>query len=306
MKGSLCLWPDGIVFFATNVRTSRARPSTASVYFARSGRLGLRVGRDTEWSETRGVLVAPSLPQQVQTINGDVVALKIDAETDAYRRIAGRFRDGPVYALPERTIHELSARAGPWLKGAAFSPSRLFALAIDLLGDPADTGNRVDARVERVCDLLKGSFKAAPSVAHLAEQVGLSEGRLIHLFTKQTGVPLSRYISWLRLRHVVYVYMLTNSLTEAAYEAGFADSAHLSRSFRSEFGLRPSSLLRDQGGIKLVIGLPTRALSGPHAVYDAPVWAAALAGLAPDEVADDGRDEPRWVTIGLRPPVEAN
>ena len=32
------------------------------------------------------------------------------------------------------------------------------------------------------------------------------------------------------------------SLTEAAHEAGFADSAHFSRTFRRMFGLAPSSL----------------------------------------------------------------
>jgi AraC-like DNA-binding protein len=305
MTGRLCLWPDGIVFVGASVRTSRPRPSTASLYFARTGRLGLRVGDATEWVRTRGVLVAPNLPQQVVSIDGEIVALKIDVESDAYRRIAGRCRSGPVYELPERTVDELSARSWPWLKGKAFSPSRLWNLAMDLVGDGPIASAPLDPRVTLVCTHLKESFKTAPSVAQLAERVGLSEGRLTHLFTQQLGVPLRRYVSWLRLRHVVYVYMLTGSLTSAAYEAGFADSAHLSRTFRSEFGLRPSALLRDQCGVKLVIGLPTRALDGPHAVHDAPMWAAAIAGLTVDGTPPvDPVGEPRWVTVGLQPEVE--
>jgi len=300
MTGRLCLWPDGIVFVGASVRTSRARPATASLYFARSGRLGLRIGEATEWTSTRGVLVAPNVPQQVATADGEVVALKIDLETEAHRRIAGRLRSGPVYELPASVIDELSARARVWLEDEALAPSRLWDLALDLVSDPLP-GRCVDPRIARVCASLKQTFAAAPPVAQLAAEVGLSEGRLTHLFTQQIGVPLRRYVSWLRLRRVVYVYMLTNSLTQAAYDAGFADSAHLSRTFRSEFGLRPSALLREQSGVQLVIGLPTRALTGPHAVSDAEMWAAAIAGLTDDGVPPvDAGGEPRWVTVGPR------
>lgn len=301
MTGRLCIWPDGIVFVGSNVRTSRPRPSTASLYFARTGALGLRIGGATEWGRHRGVLVAPNLAQQVRSLDGDVVALKIDLESNAYRRIAGRFRGGPVHELPDRMVEELSARSWAWLKGRGFSPSRLWELAMNMVADGATAPAPLDPRVALVRGHLKDTFKSAPSVAALAARVGLSEGRLTHLFTQQLGVPLRRYVSWLRLRHVVYLYMLTGSLTAAAHEAGFADSAHLSRTFRSEFGLRPSALLRPGCGVDLVIGLPTRALDGPHAVHDAPMWAAAVAGLTVDGAPPvDPTGEPRWVTVGLR------
>jgi AraC-like DNA-binding protein len=50
---------------------------------------------------------------------------------------------------------------------------------------------------------------------------------------------LRRYVLWLRLRHVVACVAIGYT---AAHEAGFADSAHLSRTFRSMFGLPLSSL----------------------------------------------------------------
>jgi AraC-like DNA-binding protein len=40
----------------------------------------------------------------------------------------------------------------------------------------------------------------------------------------------------------VDVFAAGGSLTDAAHEAGFADSAHLSRTFRRMFGVAPSSL----------------------------------------------------------------
>jgi AraC-like DNA-binding protein len=42
------------------------------------------------------------------------------------------------------------------------------------------------------------------------------------------------------------------SLTTAAHEAGFADSAHLSRTFKHMFGLTPSELFKNNQYIQVV------------------------------------------------------
>lgn len=253
MNGSLHVWPGGILFLGANIRTSWARPSTASLFFVRSGRLRMRIGRDGDWQETRGALVAPNVTQQVETSDGDIVILKLDPQTHAYGRVAARLRDRALYDLPEDVAGQLSTEAETLLSDPEMAPTRVWDLALDLVGDPPGVGTRFDPRVERVLEELRRTFKTATSAARLAEGVGLSEGRLIHLFTKQVGVPLRRFVLWLRLRQAVYVYVSTRSLTEAAHGAGFADSAHLSRTFRSLYGIRPSALLRDQDDVRLVI-----------------------------------------------------
>ncbi len=59
-------------------------------------------------------------------------------------------------------------------------------------------------------------------------------------------MPITRYVHWQR-RKVSYGHVLAgNTLTAAAYEGGFADSAHFSRTFRRMFGLAPSEILRKQ------------------------------------------------------------
>jgi len=47
---------------------------------------------------------------------------------------------------------------------------------------------------------------------------------------------------WLRLMRAVERFAAGASLTDAAHEAGFADSAHLSRTFRRMFGIAAGSL----------------------------------------------------------------
>jgi AraC-like DNA-binding protein len=42
------------------------------------------------------------------------------------------------------------------------------------------------------------------------------------------------------------------SLTTAAHEAGFADSAHLSRTFKRMFGMTPSDLFKNDQYIQVI------------------------------------------------------
>lgn len=76
----------------------------------------------------------------------------------------------------------------------------------------------------------------------LASRVGISAGRLAHVFRAEVGIPLRPYVLWLRLQRAAAAIQRGTTLTEAAYEAGFADSAHLARSFRRMFGITPSEL----------------------------------------------------------------
>jgi|GEM_PF-5122893 len=55
-------------------------------------------------------------------------------------------------------------------------------------------------------------------------------------------MPLRTCVLWRRLLHVWTPFMNGETLSSAAHAAGFADSAHLSRTSRTMFGLPPSVL----------------------------------------------------------------
>ncbi|MGN9847019.1 helix-turn-helix transcriptional regulator [Nonomuraea sp. H19] len=69
-------------------------------------------------------------------------------------------------------------------------------------------------------------------LAEVACAVNLSESRLSHLFTSELGLPFRPYVLWMRLRAALSALSDGALLTEAAHVAGFADAAHLSRTFR--------------------------------------------------------------------------
>ncbi|NOU30271.1 MAG: helix-turn-helix transcriptional regulator [Polyangiaceae bacterium] len=99
-----------------------------------------------------------------------------------------------------------------------------------------------DARVARAAQLLREGPQAA--LGALAERVALSLPRLSHLFASRLGVSPRRYRTWGGLRRAVDEMARGASLTEAAHAAGFADSAHFSRTFAGMFGVVPSAISR--------------------------------------------------------------
>ena len=99
-----------------------------------------------------------------------------------------------------------------------------------------------DWRVRKMIGWAAENLEGRASLADVAPVVGLSSGRLSHLFAEQTGLPFRTYLLWLRLTRAVSRMAAGVAITQAAHDAGFADSAHFSRTFRRMFGVAPTNL----------------------------------------------------------------
>lgn len=101
-----------------------------------------------------------------------------------------------------------------------------------------------DPRIARVIDHAARHAATSLDAAARAAGVFLSPSRLRHLFVEQTGLPFKTFMLWQRLTRAIDAYADGQSLTEAAHDAGFSDSAHFSRVFRRTFGLPATTLTR--------------------------------------------------------------
>nr|WP_263010548.1 AraC family transcriptional regulator [Pseudomonas sp. VE 267-6A] len=99
---------------------------------------------------------------------------------------------------------------------------------------------RLATALQRVRALDENTLPAA----QLASEAALSLSQLERLFSGQLGLSVRRLVLWQRLRVALQLALGSSSLTEAATCAGFADSAHLSRSVRQQFGIRADRTLR--------------------------------------------------------------
>jgi AraC family transcriptional regulator len=113
-----------------------------------------------------------------------------------------------------------------------------------LIGNSATYSPGFDPLISEACEYICQHLHRPITLAELAKAVHRSPSRLAHRFREATGVPLRRFILWRRLRAATESAMRGSSLTEAAHAAGFADSAHLSRTFRAMFGIKPSFLFK--------------------------------------------------------------
>ena len=76
----------------------------------------------------------------------------------------------------------------------------------------------------------------------MAEAAGLSGRRFREAFASQVGLSCRQYLLWTRLDSALGELARGASLTEAALAAGFADAAHLTRTFRRMVGIVPSAI----------------------------------------------------------------
>ncbi|MFZ6743982.1 helix-turn-helix domain-containing protein [Undibacterium sp. JH2W] len=96
----------------------------------------------------------------------------------------------------------------------------------------------LDARVETALAQVDRLLSGKISASKLADDVHVSLSQLERLFSAQLGLPVRRLVLWRRLRLAIATTLEGQNLTTAAHAAGFADSAHFSRTMRSMFGVR--------------------------------------------------------------------
>lgn len=101
----------------------------------------------------------------------------------------------------------------------------------------------LDDRLRRALEAVAKALGENLAVERIAEVAGLSPSRVMALARVQLGASLRGYRRWLRTFEVARRYAGGASLTEAAFDAGFASSAHLATTSRANFGIRPSQVL---------------------------------------------------------------
>ena len=99
-----------------------------------------------------------------------------------------------------------------------------------------------DPRIRKIMAYAAARLDDAITLGAAAKSVGLSPGRARHLFVEQTGLAFRKYLLWLRISRALALFARGASLTQAAHEAGFSDSAHFSRTFRRMFGISAAML----------------------------------------------------------------
>lgn len=244
------MWEGASLWISDATRAKGAEPRRTDFHAHHAIQLTVSLGGwfklDTADVHVRGDAVAVAADaEHIFEAEGLMAFVFVDPESRAGRAINRRLFSGEVLAsIPPDMLGDFCERitaayAAPVRNDAALVEQGRALLA--RLGADA-AAEEPDARIRKVIDWAARQLEGTVGLSDAVAVSGLSASRLRHLFVEQTGLPFKTYLLWLRLTRAVEAYASGASLTHAAHQAGFSDSAHLSRTFRRMFGIPPASL----------------------------------------------------------------
>jgi len=238
----LYIWHDRFLYVGPSKATSLHRNHAAVWLNASAGQMHVTLGDGTVLADN--IIYIPSGTEySTEEAQAAIAALFWEPESASFLRVADHFSSLPrALGCPHSDASAWATLADPAtsLADAEQIMSRIFGFDFGASEFPAP----VDSRISVALSFLRESPEQYGSLALLADKVHLSPSRLAHLFKHEVGVPVRRYVLWMKMRRALDLAIGGNSLTTAALSAGFADSAHLSRTVRAMMGIAPEFLFR--------------------------------------------------------------
>lgn len=243
-KIHIYVWPEKFLYLGPSTRTSLHRNHAATWLFAHEGTLRVTLASG-ELLENQVVYLPSETEYATELATSSIAALFWAPESASFHRALENIDNVPrAFACNQIHGDETAAlfHADTTRDAAESLLARIFGVARLSSNEPSF----VDTRINTALAFLRDSPQAYESIEALSARVYLSPSRFAHLFKKVVGVPVRRYVLWLKMRRALDLAIAGNSLTTAALSAGFSDSAHLSRSVRAMMGIAPEFLFRQR------------------------------------------------------------
>jgi AraC family transcriptional regulator len=240
----LYVWDERFLYVGPGIDTTLHRNHAAVWLSTCEGTMQVRLA-DGVTLEGQGVFLPSGTEYATAMAAQDIAALFWEPESASYlAAVAGRDESAHTYACPLSNAATAIA-----LRNPSTTLDEADGLLADFFGVSLATRLPApphDARIAQALAHLREAPEKYDSLEALAERVHLSPSRFAHLFKDEIGVPVRRYLLWLKMRKALEVAIAGHSLTNAALSAGFSDSAHLSRTVRSMMGIAPEFLFRNR------------------------------------------------------------
>lgn len=248
-RGKVCVWPGGILWIGTGGDSTGTVHAHHALQLSFGDEQGLpfRQGNAGDWTNYLGCLIPANLPHAIDASRRHFAIIFVDPETPAGRSLRAKAdaagADGRIVRLDDdASLAAADLLRRTWLEtpdcapleAAAREVVRRFAGTVP----PPVTG---DPRVLGAIELIRARLDGRVTLTEIARELHVSPSRLRHLFVEEVGLPFRTYVLWQRLQRVIQ-QLGGGNLTHAALSAGFADAAHMTRTFRRMVGFAPSSL----------------------------------------------------------------
>jgi AraC-like DNA-binding protein len=246
-RGQICSWPGGVLWIGTSDVAGAVHSHHAiQLGFGPDEPLHFRTAEDAEWVAYRGSIIPADLPHALDGSGRRSAIVFVDPESPEGVGLQARTAPGSIAHLPDADASAATRRIfDAWERShdCASLVSATRAAVAELAGTAARAPS-ADPRVLGAIELIRARLDRRVTLTDVARELNVSPSRLRHLFVEEVGLPFRTYVLWQRLQRVIQG-MGTEPLTKSALSAGFADAAHMTRTFRRMLGFPPSMFARE-------------------------------------------------------------
>ena len=219
---------DGLQFPASvfSVDVAHLAPHCNPVPCVIAGRRGsVSVVSGSERVTGDVLFIRPGVAHKVICTNGGINAMYLDRLTwsddiACAQRLQGRLADIAVDAMFQRAGAQTELR--PRMTSAVTPvPHQLRVVIETIIAEPMLRMSQFD----------------------LAQRLKMERTSALRMFKAVTGQTFRQFKQWSALQHASRQIAAGELVRTAAMDAGFADTAHLTRTFRTSFGLTPSEAI---------------------------------------------------------------
>lgn len=243
--GQFLAWDGGCLFIGRHDRQLPIHAHQAlQLVVAEVGEHAVRDSEQAAWAHYTIAGIPTRHPHSLDvTAAASGAVILIEPETREGRAIAQRFLWRGIAEVSDDESRAIAQRMfAVWRSGDFAETVRVARALVSSLASGVTPLVVTDPRILSAIAYINERLDRNVTLAEVASHVCLSPSRFRHLFSEQTGMGMRPYMLWRRFLLTWDILMNGASLSDAAHAAGFADSAHLSRTSKRTFGFAPSAM----------------------------------------------------------------
>ena len=252
-EGYIYLWLYQSLLLFRSVQAHMHQHYPIEIYIGLEGDFQMDFG--SGWGTYRSVIIETDQLHRFDGSSGWCALLMIDPITKMGDNFRKMILQGNRYAaLDPRPLEPFMNVLRGYRTGAlpCGEVELVFNEMLRAVSQDTETPEPMNPRMIEILKILRGLPEKKITAANLAEITHLSESRLAHVFKNGTGMPVRRFLLWLRLIDAVKLIINGMPYSDAAHEAGFADHAHLTRTYKKMFGLTLSHVLNEFNNVEVI------------------------------------------------------
>lgn len=194
--------------------------------------------------KARGLLLRKDISHATK-VEGLALFIYINPESKLGKRLSYILDENNVLKIEETVLEQIKGYITDLIKNEYNGSEIAMYLTTVLVKDitQIEKNYNPDLRINNVISYIKSNLNKPLDFKNLKDIACLSESRLIHLFKKEIGIPIRKYVLWCRVQEALKYFLKGHTLTQSAHLVGFSDVAHLTRTFVTMFGMNPSQIL---------------------------------------------------------------